>query len=55
MDDPDIGLLLQEMRGETVPQGMNTDTLGNAGTCCRQTNEPVELARTHMLSAVARK
>jgi hypothetical protein len=23
------------MRGETVPQGMNTDTLGNAGACRR--------------------
>ena len=55
LDDPDIGLLFQKMGGKAMPQGMNTDALGNAGTCCRQANEPVELARTHMLSAVARK
>ena len=55
MDDPDIGLLFQEMGGKAVPQGMNTDALGNTGTCRRQANEPVELARTHVLPAVARK
>src|SRR6266481_6368652 len=55
LDDPDIGLLLQEMGGKAVPQGMNTDALGNAGPCRRQANEPVELARTHMLPAVAGK
>src|ERR1700746_2635539 len=27
LDDTDIGLLLQEMRGKAVPQGMNTDAL----------------------------
>jgi hypothetical protein len=43
------------MGGKAVRQGMNTDALGNAGTCRRQANEPVELARTHMLPAVARK
>src|SRR5436853_4852649 len=53
LDDPDVGLLLQEMRGEAVPQRMNTDALGNAGARRRQANEPVELARTHVLSAVA--
>src|SRR6202048_5220033 len=47
--------LFQEMGGKAVPQGMNTDALGNTGTCRRQANEPVELARTHMLPAVARK
>src|SRR5438132_11414960 len=55
LDDPDIGLLFQKMGGKAVPQGMNTDALGNAGPCCRQANEPVELARTHVLSAVAGK
>src|SRR6476661_7167939 len=55
LDDPDIGLLFQKMGGKAMPQGMNTDALGNAGTCCRQANEPVELARTHMLPAIARK
>ena len=55
LDDPDIGLLFQEMGGKAVPQGTNTDALGNAGMCCRQANEPVELARTHMLPAVAGK
>ena len=29
---PNIGLLLQEMGGEAVPQRMNADTLGDAGT-----------------------
>src|SRR5438105_11307283 len=43
------------MRGKLCRRGMNTDALGNAGTCRRQANEPVELARAHMLPAVARK
>src|SRR5690242_7465568 len=55
LDDPDIGLLLEEMRGKAMPQCMNADALGNAGACRGQANEPVELARTHMLPAVARK
>src|SRR6201993_70451 len=29
LDDPDVGLLLQEMGGKAVPQCMNTDALGN--------------------------
>src|SRR5271165_5276959 len=55
LDDPDIGLLLQEMGGKAVPQRMNTDTLGNAGPCRCHADEPVELARTHRLPAVAGK
>src|SRR6266851_5634264 len=43
------------MGGKAVPQRMNTDTLGNAGTCRCHTNEAVELACTHMLAAVAGK
>src|SRR6516162_4172669 len=43
------------MRGEAVPQRMNADTLGDAGTPGCQANDPVELARTRMLPAVARK
>src|SRR6516165_5851137 len=31
LDYPNIGFLLQEMRGEAVPQRMNADTLGDAG------------------------
>jgi hypothetical protein len=31
LDDPDIGLLLQKMRGKTVPQCVNTDTVDNVG------------------------
>jgi len=55
LDDPDIGLLLQEMRGKAVPQCMNTNALGNAGACCGHANEPVKLARTHVLPVVAGK
>src|SRR4029077_20532347 len=55
LDDPDIGLLLQEMGGKAVPQRMNTDTLGNAGACRGHADEPVKLARTHVLPAVAGK
>src|SRR5215471_15060288 len=55
LDDADIGLLFQEMGGKAVPQRVNTDTFGNAGTPCCQANDPVELARTRMLIAVARK
>src|SRR5271170_21569 len=32
LDDADIRLLLQKMSGKAVPQRMNTDTLGDAGT-----------------------
>jgi hypothetical protein len=55
LDDPDIGLLLQEMGGKTVPQGVDTDALGNAGACRGQANEPMKLARAHVLPAVAGK
>src|SRR5262252_1786740 len=43
------------MRGEAVPQRMNTDTLGDAGTPGCQANDPMQLARTGMLPAVAGK
>src|SRR5215469_15398515 len=46
LDDPDIGLLLQQMGGKAVPQRMSPDTLGNAGTCRCQANQPVQLAWT---------
>src|SRR5499433_4237707 len=55
LDDPDIGLLLQQMGGKAVPQCMNPNTLGNAGTCRCQADEPVQLARAHVLPAVAGK
>src|ERR1700739_637857 len=55
LDDADVGLLLQKMRGKAVPQGMNADALGNAGTCRCQANDPMHLARTHVLPAVAGK
>src|SRR3954454_19180068 len=43
------------MGGEAVPQRMNADTFGDAGTPCRQANDPMQLARTRMLPAVAGK
>src|SRR6516162_868511 len=52
---PNIGLLLQEMGGEAVPQRMNADTLGDAGTPGCQANDAMQLARTRMLPAVAGK
>src|SRR5271169_3327294 len=55
LDDPDIGLLLQEVGGKAVPQRMNADTLGDAGTPRCQANDPMQLARTRMLPAVAGK
>src|SRR6516162_7779318 len=55
LDDPDVGLLLQEMGGKAVPQGMNPDTLGNAGPCRCQADEPVQLTWAHVLPAVAGK
>src|SRR5215472_402698 len=55
LDDPDIGLLLQEMRGKAVPQRMNADTLDDAGTPRGQANDPMHLARTGMPPAVAGK
>jgi hypothetical protein len=38
-----------------MPQRMNADALGDAGTRCRQANEPMQLARTHVPPAVAGK
>jgi len=55
LDDPDIGLLLEEMGGKAVPQRMDTDTLGNASACRCHANEPVKVARTDVLPAVAGK
>src|SRR5947208_16520227 len=43
------------MGGEAVPQRMNADTLGDAGTPRCQANDPMQLARTCMLPAVAGK
>src|SRR3974377_1599202 len=43
------------MGGEAVPQRMNADTLGDAGTPGCQANDPMQLARTGMLPAVAGK
>ena len=44
LDDTDIGLLLQEVGGKAVPQRMNADTLGDAGTPRGQANDPMQLA-----------
>src|SRR5215472_5310115 len=55
LDDADIGLLLQEVGGKAVPQRMNADTLGDAGTPGRQANDPMHLAGTRMPPAVAGK
>src|SRR5580693_6086043 len=38
-----------------MPQGVDTDALGNAGACRGQANEPMKLARAHVLPAVAGK
>src|SRR6201981_2212345 len=43
------------MGGKAVPQCVNADTCGNAGTLRCQANDAVELARTGMLPAVAGK
>src|SRR6516165_7430017 len=43
------------MGGEAVPQHMNADTLGDAGTPRCQANDPKQLARTRMLPAVTGK
>src|SRR6201992_1686359 len=54
-DDADIGLFLKEVGGEAVPQRMNADTLGDAGTPRRQANDPMQLAGSHVSPAVAGK
>src|ERR1700739_174453 len=43
------------MGGKAVPQCVNADTFGDAGTPRCQANDPMQLARTRMLPAVARK
>src|SRR3954447_6053772 len=55
LDDADIGLLLQEMGGKAVAQGVNADPLGDAGAPGCQANDPMQLARTRMLPAIAGK
>src|SRR4051795_6816640 len=40
---------------EAVPQRMNADALGDAGTPRCQANDPMQLARARMLPAVAGK
>src|SRR6516164_2964543 len=49
------GHLADRADGEAVPQRMNADTLGDAGTPGCQANDPMQLARTRMLPAVAGK
>src|SRR5690242_8497122 len=53
--DRNSRLLLQEVGGEAVPQRMNPNTLGDAGSCRCQADEPVQLAWAHVLPAVAGK
>src|SRR3974390_399288 len=53
LDDADIGLLLQQMRGKAVPQCVNADAFGDARTPRCEANDAVELAPTRMLPAVA--
>src|SRR5438270_8133439 len=48
-------LLLQAVGGKAVPQRLHADALGDASTPRCQANDPVELARTRMLPAVAGK
>src|ERR1700746_3486753 len=55
LDDADVGLLLKEVGGKAVTQRMNADALGDAGTPRCQANDPMQLARTRMLPAVAGK
>src|SRR6201984_656312 len=43
------------MRGEAVPQRMNADTLGDAGTPGCQANDQMQLARAGILPSVAGK
>ena len=53
LDDPVIGLLLQQMGSKAVPQGMNPDAFDDARTPRCQSNNAVKLAPTRMLPAVA--
>jgi len=50
-----VGAGFEQVRGEAVPQRMNADPLGDAGTPGCQANDPMQLARTRMLPPVARK
>src|SRR6516165_1285776 len=55
LDDPDIGLLLQQMRSKAVPQGMNPDAFDDARTPRCQANNAVKLAPTRVSPAIAGK
>src|SRR5215472_13202772 len=55
LDDPDIGLLLQEMRGKAVPQCVNADAFDDARTPRCQANNAVKLAPTRVSPAIAGK
>src|SRR5215472_14850038 len=55
LDNPDIGLLLQQMGGKAVPQRMNPDAFGDASTPRCQANDAVQLARTRVSPAIAGK
>jgi len=43
LDDADIGLLLEQMRGEAMPQGVHADALVDPGASCGVVYGAVEL------------
>jgi hypothetical protein len=45
LDDPDIDILLQEVRGKAVPKGVGTDPLADACNLGRLLHRPMQLSR----------
>ena len=43
LDDPDIDILLQEVRGKAVPQGVRADLLADAGDLSRFLHRAMQL------------
>lgn len=52
LDDANIDPILQQMRGEAMPQGVRADPLGDACGLCGVDNDAMELSRTERLEVV---
>src|SRR3974390_312322 len=52
LDDADVFLLFEQVRGKAVAQGMHRDALVKTGRASRRVHRTVQLARTHRIYRV---
>lgn len=55
LDDSQVGAMLQEMRGKTMPQAVRSDTLGQAGSLDAVLNPQPERDRSELGAAAGQE